>query len=536
MRIDFLKIPAHRNLRNFEINFDERAPMTVLLGRNGSGKSNLLEDLVEIFLTLEKGQPPRFAYQMTYYCYGQQIKVEANPSKTRNRLSIHVNGEKLDLTDFRSNVDAYLPINIFVYYSGWNTRLEKLFSENTKRFIDLSWEGTAEDSGFVGLRRFFLCRKEYAQFALLTLFFVQNEFAKELLEKYLGIYSFESALFVLKAPWRSERKNHDEFFWGVEGDSIAFLERLRRAALAPIKNSEDLEVDVRGRKQTVEKLYLYIRDKEHLDKLLAPFETPKIFFNNLENLYLLDILDEIRIVYRNKLGERVSISQLSEGEQQLVTVFGLLLFTQQDETLFLLDEPDSHLNPRWVYDYLELLRRAFLTDEEAESKSDKNPLRGDVEPTVHGASQLILATHNPLIIGRLQSRQVRLMTQLKDRTLAEEPDFDPIGTSIEGLIKSELFGLPSSLPPEILADIDIQNQLQGLSEHTPEQEELLQEATERLNQHGILVNHPNPLFDLFAKAAAQQPIFQKPNLSKEELQRQEILANQILDKILAENP
>jgi recombinational DNA repair ATPase RecF len=55
MRIDWLRIPQYRNLRNFEIDFDESQPVTVLLGHNGSGKSNLLEAIVEIFRELDSG-------------------------------------------------------------------------------------------------------------------------------------------------------------------------------------------------------------------------------------------------------------------------------------------------------------------------------------------------------------------------------------------------------------------------------------------------------------------------------------------------
>ena len=40
MRLDRLSIPNYRNLRSFEIDFDESQSTTVLIGRNGSGKSN----------------------------------------------------------------------------------------------------------------------------------------------------------------------------------------------------------------------------------------------------------------------------------------------------------------------------------------------------------------------------------------------------------------------------------------------------------------------------------------------------------------
>ena len=51
MRLDRLSIPNYRNLRSFEIDFDESQSTTVLIGRNGSGKSNLIEAIVEIFVS-----------------------------------------------------------------------------------------------------------------------------------------------------------------------------------------------------------------------------------------------------------------------------------------------------------------------------------------------------------------------------------------------------------------------------------------------------------------------------------------------------
>ena len=64
MKLDRLSLPNYRNLRSFEIDFDESQPTTVLIGRNGLGKSYLLEAIVEIFRELELGNAPSFAYQL----------------------------------------------------------------------------------------------------------------------------------------------------------------------------------------------------------------------------------------------------------------------------------------------------------------------------------------------------------------------------------------------------------------------------------------------------------------------------------------
>ena len=43
MRIEELYIKQFKNLRDLRVNFDKGSPYTVLVGGNGSGKSNLIE-------------------------------------------------------------------------------------------------------------------------------------------------------------------------------------------------------------------------------------------------------------------------------------------------------------------------------------------------------------------------------------------------------------------------------------------------------------------------------------------------------------
>ena len=52
MRIDWLWLEEYKNLKDLTINFDEEHLITVLIGRNGTGKSNVLEALTVIFRDL----------------------------------------------------------------------------------------------------------------------------------------------------------------------------------------------------------------------------------------------------------------------------------------------------------------------------------------------------------------------------------------------------------------------------------------------------------------------------------------------------
>ncbi len=55
MKLRKLEISEFKNLRNFIIEF-EQTLTTVLLGQNGTGKSNLLEALIIIFRDLDLGE------------------------------------------------------------------------------------------------------------------------------------------------------------------------------------------------------------------------------------------------------------------------------------------------------------------------------------------------------------------------------------------------------------------------------------------------------------------------------------------------
>jgi recombinational DNA repair ATPase RecF len=49
MRLTSVYISQYKNLKNFTLNFDGNSFIDVFVGKNGSGKSNLFEALIEIF-------------------------------------------------------------------------------------------------------------------------------------------------------------------------------------------------------------------------------------------------------------------------------------------------------------------------------------------------------------------------------------------------------------------------------------------------------------------------------------------------------
>jgi predicted ATPase len=515
MRLDRLSIPSYRNLRSFEIDFDESQPTTVLLGRNGSGKSNLIEAIVEIFRELELGRAPEFDYTLAYECQGHRVTVTHDQSKPSRRLTVEVNGKRLTMKEFDARGHELLPAHVFGYYSGWGGRLERTFEAPTrKRYRDLL-TNPDDDLPF---RRFFFCRREYSQLALLAFFLSEDAEASALLERYLDIVGFESALFVLKKPWwggkRQGRSDVDvePAAWNAAGAFLPFLRRLWVVAFAPIRNEEEVARPVPRDRERTERIYLFVKDAAALLGLKAPHESAKAVFGNLEALFLCDLVDEVRVVVRKRDGARVRFTQLSEGEQQLLTVLGLLRFTQGDEALYLLDEPDTHLNPVWTYDFLKLLQENIRAEK----------------------GQLIVATHNPLMVGNLRKNQVRVLANNGEATTAREPEYDPLGIGVEGLLKSELYGLRSTLAPEVLKQLDRHYLLLGKEQRTDaEQQELMLLAIE-LNSLGVARTHPNPYFETFAGALARRTPHDETAFSKEQIAEQVQIADEVLSEVIEE--
>src|SRR5436309_1395014 len=138
MKLRQLWISHFKNLSNFEIRFDEDDEdlTTVILGGNGTGKSNLLEALAVIFRDLDLVNRTTFEYYLAYECRGHHIEIDANPSqdrsphfsqllllneepeerKRRGRLQIKVDRKNVTMSHFYENKGEYLPTHVFGYY------------------------------------------------------------------------------------------------------------------------------------------------------------------------------------------------------------------------------------------------------------------------------------------------------------------------------------------------------------------------------------------------------------------------------------
>jgi predicted ATPase len=596
MQLRCLAIPNFRNLRGLVIDFathleprpgaaSTAAPKAIrshaLIGQNGTGKSNLIEALITIFRDIDLDRDAAFNYTLEYEIRGHVVRIQADLAKQR-RPFVWVDGDRAS-QDYLNKNDPpdktprderrgprLLPSHVFAYYSGRNERIEALFQDHQKRFNRLqdittdevlpeqvltNFKGTEADiraieeakqrretrmkqAGDDRLRRLFYCRGGHSQLVLLACLLSDDPVFQKVL-KHLHIESLESALFVLKEPYRLREKRRngkfdevelnegDPRFWFARGSVVSeFLEYLWQVAWAPIEQEVTQQIDFRGRTEKQRQLYLYVPNQAKLQELGRLVGGTDSFFRYAEGAYIGDLIEEVRITVKKRVDGKdghdgkVSFTQLSEGELQMLTVLGLMRITREDHCLFLLDEPDTHLNPIWKLRYFDDI---------------EGVLNQDGEALIQGASQVLITTHDPMMIGSLKREQVHILRRKADRTAVETPDEHPQGMGVTGLLKSELFGLSSTLDIETERRLFRRNELYVKRPRTAEEDAELTRLSAELSDLGFsTADFRDPDYALFVRKMAEHRKFRKPTLSPEEQAEQDKVADEIIDEILRE--
>ena len=452
MKVDKLHIRSRfKNLENVQVDFDENHLMTVVVGRNGSGKSNVLEALVAIFRNLDLGEAPPFSYELIYRLGERhkpnhpserwlEVTIDGDPSRGTLAKQYEVRVRDLlkdNMLDDRSSVITipfskvkrdksgkapYLPNYVFAYYSGPSDRLENHFKKHRTDFYRKLLEDKLDLKG--DIRPLFYAKPHHSQFVLLAFFLSEQDSAdKAFLREHLGIEELDSIHFVMRQPGWAKKK--EELFWGAYGVVRRFLDELIKYSLSPVKVTRKEDLSLTGKDIRNEFFHLFLPNVNALREFAKELSADELF-KMLESTLLSEIISEVSIrVKVSSSREPLTFRELSEGEQQLLTVLGLLKFTGGKDSLFLLDEPDTHLNPSWAVKYLKFLRE-FVPN--------------------HETSHLLMVTHHPLAIAELEKEQVQVMKRDdKKQISAKMPDENPRGMGINLILRSDMFGLQTTL-------------------------------------------------------------------------------------------
>lgn len=368
MKLKSLYIQKYKNLAPITINFESGNGLTMLVGNNGSGKSNVLEAISGIFHDLFKGKDSRKIkcdYKLQYTLNEINCVIE----QTNGFLRCY--GPKFKRREYFIEENA--PHNIIGLYSGEESRLWTSFYETYYK----SYIKRIKTNRHQERMRLMLINKYYWNVALLTLLLSSNETLKPFIENDLGITSISTI----------ELKFNFKYFDDVNELLKTFINRINPDHKSKIEcNLEDLRNSIFYSVLTDENGNILV--DENGNKLLAEIGiTDTEVFQNLTQAYMPKnekIIKDIII----QIDDDITVEQLSEGEKKLILVKTVLEILSDEKTLVLMDEPDAHLHEG---------RKPALC-----SMMREYPNR-----------QIVIATHSP-IMAQIANEKELLMLELEN--------------------------------------------------------------------------------------------------------------------------
>ncbi|MCS4297501.1 MULTISPECIES: AAA family ATPase [Acinetobacter] len=403
MRLKELYISQYKNLRDFSINFDGSSFIDVFVGKNGTGKSNLFEALIEIFRHIVEYDRAKadlgFSYRFLYEIDDTEISIEWSWGEIDNAAlrerpkdrGLIINGRK------RSTFGkTQVPDNVLIYYSGHNdtvaglvAQYEETFSQRIKR-ADFN-----ESRFFIGIG------PEYKELLLAVLLMQQVTCkARQFICQKLGIVQTASEVrlvlarpeYAADARFDIELNDVSDRYWKSEGITKTFLDRLHRC----INTASGSPVRSEGYFASDDRYVLYFG----IDKIQQEFLdlSPQELFRQLDNLKTLGMLAEITIPFKLENGFDASVSYFSDGQFQSVYIYSITELFKDRNCITLLDEPDSFLHPEWQFEFL---KQIFEITEDAVKSNH-------VLMSSHSASTITSMSDEMINLFELNERQVKV--------------------------------------------------------------------------------------------------------------------------------
>jgi len=535
-----------------------------LAGRNGSGKSNVLEAIAAIFYHIEciyldyrpdgfefdaETSPNGFraekatpdAFELEYLIPNDRI-VPRDPWPKQDdwpvfhiRISKQVGqrpalfwlntlstGQSTETELTRAEVKAYLPTYILGYSSGHNEILSLPFFK--MRFIhfdeyrdhltkDVPYDGKPEG-------RMIYLDEQFSQAILLCHFLFPNEAILRVFEEKIGLKGIQRFRIIIRRhqrlPIADERlksmsieEQKDQSKTTVELTSklsghydekntlqLGLIDKLLKCSTtayddySPYADGEacDLYLDYWVNEATKQAFQFHFSERVEGSEKLSQAKSALNLFQGLQTLltlnhYKVDDVTKAELyrsgslyvnetistpasherIMRFKEGSLIKdgvpatiyVKALSDGEHQLLHTIGLCLLFRHEPALFLLDEPETHLNPDWRASYISTLRAALEAD-----AATKNVMR-----------EVLLTSHSPFIISDCQRENVLVFEKNEDGKVEwHNPDFNTFGASANAITikvfgRKETIGdyarsklddfkqrLDSGDPPDVLID------------------------------------------------------------------------------------
>lgn len=317
MKLRTLNIRGYKNIENISLDFSTNKGVSLLVGNNGCGKSNILEAISAIFSALYKDNftKPKFDFEIDYEINGKVVNVSLNNEK----YTIKVDSKSISKSKFTQN-KSNLPSRIICCYSGESNRLwAKYYLPYYKLYID-----NIKKSDIVPQLPLVYINKYTLNISLLTLFFHDFDVYTDIAtfcNDTLNIRTIQNITFDFDSKKIKEWKTNSvlnlaQAICGV--DEVTHIPEHKTISLEEFK--KNVSSILSNGYELFSRLYGATMPKD--DKIITGI--------NLE--------------CKLNNGSFITLNDLSEGEKKNLLITTILEVLADESSLILFDEPDSHIH------------------------------------------------------------------------------------------------------------------------------------------------------------------------------------------------
>lgn len=386
MKLKKLQIKKYKNLIDFTVDFESGKGLSILIGNNGSGKSNVLEAISGIFVNAYSAKAiHKFVYSLTYEIKGKEVKLE----QTIYRCQYYVDGKVIAVKELA--LRGLLPTNVIALYSGedkrwWHNYYEPFYLKFT-RDINAGTSNTLSP-------KMYYINKYYWDIALLSLVYSTAEDDKQFLKDTIGRDTVDHIL--LFYTQNVERHCKSELLKSFLQSVNLFSEHSKGPDGEPVylyAMTKESIFDTYGVRvfedfAAMKNFYMFA-DAKFLNNKPEEFNYyEKQLFDYFVQAYMpkdKKVIKNIELIYNG-----FSAKDLSEGEKKLILIRSILSFVADENSLILFDEPDANIHEGRKQQLYNLFSEYCKYDR-----------------------QMIVATHSP-ILAQLANEKELLMLELDE--------------------------------------------------------------------------------------------------------------------------
>lgn len=468
--LKFNIVGEYRSLKDFDWDFRghpidmQHMEPICLVGLNGSGKSNLIEALSEVFcyldlLTLDYVSPT----QLKRVCpppFSVEYILHVSTEEKVDHIKVHLS-DKRKVSFFRKVDDEFEAIE----------KVDKWRNYLPSRLVGYS-SGHNETVSIPYLRNQSLYSTEVTKQAK-----VKGEEKQKVIKHTSSIYmDYDSNASILIANYifltNTELSIFDEFLRvsGITSFGISINMKPRSSVVLLTEELEEtinklkacaVHVDQPSEHQSVLSFVVNTASKKAFKKY---FRDAKLFYLAIYKLSLLNALsltkrerefylrsdlkkgllekaptiskkdkvfsiDDLRLLI-TRPDKEVDYSGISDGEHQFIHIFGTLMLFSEENCLYLLDEPESHFNPLWRAEFIKIMNGVKTTKYQ----------------------DFIVSTHSPFLVSAAHSDNVIKFSRVNGIINPEPLEFQSYGSSFEYLL-AKLFDLRAPISAQALDEL-----------------------------------------------------------------------------------